>query len=124
MEGILKHAPKGGLTITRKSLTPSKNFQEAMKHLGERDQRIRDQANILVKKEDEIILQTLKKAGANIDDIPQLAKDCESHIHPDGKKVLHYKGKPILVFYPPKYDLRREGISFYSDAGFKYKILI
>ena len=86
--------------------------------------RIEQQNIALVKAKDEICLSTLEKAGANIDDIPQLAKDCENHIYPDGREILHYKGKPILVFYPPKYDMRREGISFYSDAGFKYKILI
>lgn len=124
MDSLLKHLPKGGHTITRKPLVPSKAFQEAMKHFDIRDQRIRDQAIELVKRRNELILETLKKAGADTENLKSLAKDCVNYIIPGGKEILHYKGKGIIEFYPPGYSFRREGMSFYSDSGFSYRILI
>lgn len=57
MDSLLKHFPKGGHTITRQPLVPSKAFQEAMKFFDARDQRIRDQAINLVKAKEEILYQ-------------------------------------------------------------------
>lgn len=125
MDGILKHLPKGGDTFERKKLTRSKEFQEVMEIFDIRDQGIRDQCLNLVKKKNEITLEALKKAGANIDDIPQLAKDCENHILPDKREVIHYKGKAVIEFHPPQFNpIRREGLSFFQDMGFSYRILI
>ncbi len=131
-DGVFKYMhPKEGTVVTEgKRFKQSESSKIIEQYFNNRDKRyysihlgLKNLIMEVEKKKTDLIMETLKKAGVDIEDIESLAKDSAMEIMP-GLEVLKYKGHPIIEFYPPTFPLleHKDG-AFTSSLNFSYRIL-